>query len=235
MGKNKLKKFAEIAANPLVLQPEAGYFNGAEHPVKNHWHELFGNRAPITLELGCGKGEYTVGQAAMKPNENFIGVDIKGARLHSGASNALRIGMKNVRFLRTRIDQIQSFFGPAEVQNIWVTFADPQPGKPRKRLTSEWFLERYATFLASGGVLHLKTDSDLLYESTLEEAIPNYNSAHPHEAFNVVFSSSDLYGEGLLRLPESERALLEIKTHYERLWLAEGRTIKYARMVHEKR
>ncbi|MFN3876503.1 MAG: tRNA (guanosine(46)-N7)-methyltransferase TrmB, partial [Flavobacteriales bacterium] len=151
----------------------------------------------------------------------YLGVDIKGARIWRGAKDALDLGLANVAFLRTHVDHIARCFGPREVHEIWLTFSDPQPGKPRKRLTSPLFLGRYKRILAPGGAIHLKTDSHLLYEYTLEVIAEHGLRVHER--------SDDLYADLIHRVPSEERAALGIRTYYERMWLAVGRTIRYVR------
>ena len=219
MGKGKLSKFAEMAQNPLVVEcPMAAVMQG-EFPMRGRWHEdFFHNDNPIVLELGCGRGEYTVGLGRQKPSVNFIGVDIKGARMWTGAKEALQNGMKNVGFLRTNIEFIHRFFAPGEVSEIWLTFADPQMKKVTKRLTSTYFLERYRQFLRDGGIIHLKTDSNFLF--TYTEEMLKVNSIEPD------FKTRDLYrpsssGKGLGEEASS------IQTYYESMWQARGIDIKY--------
>ncbi|MCD8304484.1 MAG: tRNA (guanosine(46)-N7)-methyltransferase TrmB [Prevotellaceae bacterium] len=218
MGKGKLAKFADIAANPLVV--ECGYRpSPSPEPfaLKGRWCEsFFHNTGQLVLELGCGRGEYTVGLARLHPENNYIGVDIKGARMWTGAEEALREGMRNVGFLRTNIDFIQHFFAPREVSEIWLTFCDPQMKKATKRLTSSFFLERYRRFLAPLGLVHLKTDSPFLFTYTKEMLRANGIEAQ-------VFH--DLYADQ----SEATREARSIQTHYERMWLDEGIAIKYLR------
>ena len=160
MGKGKLAKFADMERYENVFQYPFSVADNVPFDMKGRWREIyFKNDNPIVLELGCGKGEYTVGLAKMFPNVNFIGVDIKGARMWTGATQALGEGLKNVAFLRTNIEIIDRFFAEDEVQEIWLTFSDPQMKNPRKRLTSTYFMERYRRFLQDGGTIHLKTDS----------------------------------------------------------------------------
>ena len=167
MGKGKLAKFADMATYNNVFQYPYGALKDIAFPLTGRWREdYFHNDNPIILELGCGKGEYTVGLAKMFPDVNFIGVDIKGARMWTGATQAQNEGLKNVAFLRTNIEIIDRFFAEGEVQEIWLTFCDPQMKNPRKRLTSTWFLERYRKFLSDGGFVHLKTDSNFLFTYT---------------------------------------------------------------------
>lgn len=211
MSKGKLAKFAEMAANPLVIEcPE-------ERP---HWETFFPVAQPIVLELGCGRGEYTVGLARKYPERNFIGVDIKGARMWTGATEALRTGMTNVAFLRTNIEFIDRFFAPGEVDELWLTFSDPQMKKATKRLTSTYFLARYRRFLRDGGLIHLKTDSNFLF--TYTEELLRANALTPEVC------TRNLYGEPPLEAQT-------IQTYYEQMWRARGIDIKYLafRLPHE--
>ena len=169
MAKNKLRKFAEVATFTNVIQPDIKEVFRKDYPIRGNWHsQFFKNTNPIVLELGCGKGEYTTGLAARFPDKNFIGIDIKGARIWKGASEALEKGLANAGFLRTRIEHISSCFGPDEVSEIWITFPDPQEKRDRstKRLTSSLFLPVYKKFLKPSGIIHLKTDNEILYKYT---------------------------------------------------------------------
>ncbi len=214
MGKNKLKKFADMETIDFVFQYPFARLQKETFPLKGRWGaDFFGNDKPIVLELGCGKGEYTVGLARRFPDKNFIGVDIKGARMWTGASEARDTGMKNVAFVRTSIELIDSFFAPGEVSEIWITFPDPQMKKATKRLTSTRFMNLYRRILVDNGLIHLKTDSPFLY--TYTDLMVKLNS------LPVVESTADLYASG------SAGDILDIKTHYERQWLARGLTIKY--------
>ena len=187
MGKDKLKKFKENETFTCLVQPRTDEVFGKDHPLKGHWGEkMFGNDRPIVVELGCGKGEYTIDLALRNPGCNYIGVDIKGARLWKGAKYATEHCLPNVAFLRTRIEFIESLFAPEEVSEIWITFADPQIGREKKRLTSPLFLSRYRNFLKKGGIVHLKTDSRYLHEYT--RAIAEQNS------LEILACTSDLYG-----------------------------------------
>ncbi|WP_298063599.1 tRNA (guanosine(46)-N7)-methyltransferase TrmB [uncultured Rikenella sp.] len=218
MGKNKLKKFSENLTFRCMIQPDFDEVFGKDHPLKGNWRkDFFGNDNPIVLELGCGRGEYTVGLAAAHPEVNYIGVDIKGARMWRGAKTATEQGMGNVAFLRTRIEFIGSFFAPDEVDQIWITFPDPQMNKRRvnKRLTAPGFLERYAQFLKPEGIIHLKTDSGHLHEYT--RAVLAANGITPTVCCN------DIYGRRGL----ADEAVLSIKTAYETRFLAEGLPITY--------
>lgn len=193
-----------------------------EFPLKGNWQQdHFKNNNPIVLELGCGKGEYSVGMAKHFPHKNFIGVDIKGSRMFVGASEALENQIGNVAFLRTKIDFITNYFSEGEIDEIWLTFSDPQPKKPRKRLTSTLFIDRYRKILKEGGIVHLKTDSDLLFESTEEQI-----KEHKYDCLELTW---DLYGELPQNLDPVTREIFHIKTHYEKLFTARGATIKYCK------
>lgn len=210
MAKNKLKKYAEFSTFNNALTAEQG------EKLKGSWNpEFFKNNNPITLELACGKGEYSVSMAKMFPKRNFIGVDLKGDRMWRGAKDALENNLDNVAFLRARIENITDYFATSEISEIWITFADPHPSKRRskKRLTYERFLKLYKEILEPNGILHLKTDSRLLYDSTLEEL-----KTFPSE---IITTTTDLYNEGL------NDPVLEIKTYYERMFLAQNSKINY--------
>lgn len=217
-GKDKIRKFRENQTFSCLIQPTTEEVLRRDHPLKGKWsQEIFHNDHPIILELGCGKGEYTIALAQKFPNFNYIGVDIKGARLWKGAKYATKNRLENVAFLRTRIEFITSLFGQNEVSEIWVTFADPQIHKPKKRLTSHIFLERYSHFLCPEGIIHLKTDSLLLHESTLE-VIKEGNHC-------LVEANADIYGSG--RATDDD--ILSVKTFYESGYLAKGMPITYLR------
>lgn len=190
----------------------------ADNPVAQlagHWNEqVFHNDHPIVLELGCGRGEYTVGMAQRYPDKNFIGVDIKGARMWAGAKQAVQQGIGNAAFLRTNIESITHFFAPNEVSEIWITFPDPQMKKATKRLTSTYFMERYEQVVQPGGLIHLKTDSPFLYTYTAEMLRIN--------GYKVLVNNKDLYGQ-----PEGLEDATALQTHYEQQWLDRGMTIKY--------
>ena len=188
--------------------------------MKGRWREdYFHNDRPIVLELGCGKGEYTVGLAKLFPYMNFIGVDIKGARMHKGAKEALDEGLANVAFLRTNIEIIDRFFGEDEVQEIWLTFSDPQMKNPHKRLSSTFFMERYRRFLTDGGLVHLKTDSNFLFTYTTYMVEKNH--------LPLEFRTEDLYGDNNVQCSMFNVQLLSIQTYYESMWIARGLNIKY--------
>ena len=213
MGKGKLKKFQENETFTCLIQPTTEEVLGKDHPLKGHWRQQFHNDHPIVLELGCGKGEYTIALAERFPEKNYIGIDIKGARLWKGAKYATRQNLGNVAFLRTRIEFIESLFAADEIAEIWITFADPQERKPRKRLTHPRFLESYRRILAPGGIIHLKTDSRLLHHFTLETVRQN--------GLTLIEACEDIYGSG--RADE----LLSIQTFYEKNFLAQGIPITY--------
>ena len=219
MGKNKLKKFRDMETFGCVFQyPFAVLQSGGGFPLRGHWHdEYFHNPNPIVLELGCGKGEYTVGLARRFHDKNFIGIDIKGARMWTGARQAEAEGMKNVAFVRTSIELLEHFFAPGEVSEIWITFPDPQMRKVNKRLTSARFLETYRRVAVESPTVHLKTDSPFLY--TFTDALVKEN------ALPVEVNTPDLYAA----LPDECGDILSIRTFYEQQWLARGLTIKYLR------
>lgn len=231
MGKGKLAKFAENETFSCLLQPDAGSVLHGDDPIKGNWNRdmftgrLSGTDAPITVELGCGKGEYTIDLATRVPDHNYIGVDVKGARLWRGAKTATEKGFRNVAFLRTRIEFINSLFAPDEIDEIWVTFCDPQPKKPNKRLTSPAFLDRYRKFLKKGGTVHLKTDSLDLHEYTLEVV--------REQNLELIFATADLYscrdgnGRPTSEYPALHPELFEVQTHYEKMFLAQGLPITY--------
>lgn len=222
MGKGKLAKFADMAEYPHVFEYPYSVVDNVPFEGKGKWHEFFGNQNPIVLELGCGRGEYTVGLARLYPEKNFIGVDIKGARMWTGATESMREGLKNVAFLRTNIEIIDRFFEPDEVQEIWLTFSDPQMKKVTKRLTSTFFMNRYRKFLVDGGLIHLKTDSNFLFTYT--------NYMVEKNALPVEFSTTDLYHSVLAEHPDTEEArILSIQTYYEQQWIDRGLNIKYLR------
>lgn len=213
MGKNKLKKFADMERFGCVLQyPREELLRlGFSHAGK--WNgDVFASPAPLTLELGCGRGEYTVGLAKSEPGRNFVGIDIKGARMWTGAKEVEENGIPNAAFLRCEIENIDRFFAPAEVDSLWITFPDPQMKKPRKRLTSTRFLALYRRILRSGGIVNLKTDSPFLFEYTRRLVELN--------GFETLRCTDDLYGAC-----EAD-PVSSIKTYYEQQWLARGKKIK---------
>jgi tRNA (guanine-N7-)-methyltransferase len=246
VAKNKLARWNELASYTNVIQPEIGSVAANNHPVKGLWgKKIFKNNNPVVLELGCGKGEYTVGLAKRFPGKNYIGVDIKGARMWRGAKTANMDNLNNVAFLRTRIEFINSFFDSDEVSEIWITFPDPHPGgkNSNKRLTSPWFLNKYRSFINNKATIHLKTDNQELYNYTKTLII--YNE------LEIIFDTSDLYSgkyftESFSDMVFSETntqqiqidkqtavinnispEILSIRTHYENLFLKKEMKINY--------
>ena len=264
MGHDKLRKFAENETFSCLLQPSAadvlarGYAQLQDHPVKGHWNErLFGgapgSRRDLVLELGCGKGEYTLDLARRNPDRTYVGVDIKGARLWRGAKTATQEALGNVAFLRTRIEFITAYFAPGEVSEIWLTFSDPQMKRENNRLSSPLFLERYRKIMRPGGVVHLKTDSRFLHEYTKAVVAAN--------GLQLLCCTDDLYGGGDFPAssvpqpsltsaavpgagPESvpaaslvapiPPAVREVQTFYERMFLDMGLPITYLSFVIDK-
>lgn len=240
MGHDKLRKFAENETFSCLLQPDASSvldkteadnsLRLKDHPIKGHWNErMFAAARPIVLELGCGKGEYTIDLSRREPSLNYVGVDIKGARLWKGAKFATENHLPNVAFLRTRIEFIESFFAPGEVSEIWLTFSDPHLKSENCRLTSPLFLERYRKFLKKGGIVHLKTDSRFLYEYS--KAVAECNN------LRILAATADLYGTGRQDLSgcalesvagqSAVDALFEVRTFYESMFMAQGYKITY--------
>lgn len=241
MGKNKLARWTELGSFDNVFQPEIGDVSEKDHPVKGSWNkDIFKNDNPVVLELGCGKGEYSIGLATRFPFNNYIGIDIKGARMWRGAKTANEQKLSNVAFLRTRIEFINSFFSTDEVDEIWITFPDPHPGgrNSNKRLTSPRFLNTYRLFLKNMGLIHLKTDNTELYKYT-KSIVFNNN-------LQTIFATSDLYSENVSDENKSNSVLprpkhrkdsgaknlfpddiLSIRTHYENIFLNDGFKINY--------
>jgi tRNA (guanine-N7-)-methyltransferase len=222
--RNKLQKFAEILSFPHVFEnfdhkhPSLSGKDGEKVDLKGRWNNYFNNQNPIVLELACGGGEYTLALAKENPDKNYIGVDIKGARIWKGAHKSLDEKLDNVAFLRTRIEQIHYFFSEEEIAEIWITFPDPflRKSKSNRRLTSAKFLDLYRMILKKDGLLHLKTDSAPLYEYSLEVFKED-------PSVKILYLSDDIYASDLV-FPE-----LAFKTFYEFQHLADGRTIKYIR------
>lgn len=216
MGKGKLAKFADMRTFPNVFEPVLSFKDSEPFEKKGCWNSsFFQNDNPIVLELGCGRGEYTVGLARLCPERNFIGIDIKGARMWTGARDAYESELKNAAFLRTEIGLVDRCFAPGEVSEIWLTFPDPQMKKVTKRLTSTAFLERYRRILKPDGIINLKTDSNFLftYTSLLVE----------RNGLKSDIRTDDLYSSGLAD------PVLSIQTYYEQQWRERGKTIKYIR------
>lgn len=214
MAKNKLTKFAELNAYEHVVYVSYKQLQSEEFQFKGKWSQaFFGNSNPVILELGCGKGEYTVKLAMHYPEFNFVGIDIKGSRMWDGATQAKKLGLSNVGFLRTNIENIRLFFAEGEVSEIWLTFPDPQMKKVRKRLTATNFIENYRRITIPNGIIHLKSDSNFLYLYT--EAMVAENQ------FEVIRQTDDVYHSELLD------EVLAIQTFYEKQWLDRGINIKY--------
>ena len=223
--RNKLEKFAEVLAFTNVYEnfnPKNAlltFAEGIEVEMKGKWaKEHFKNDHPITLELACGRGEYSLALAAAYPGRNFIGVDIKGARIWKGAKLALERKLHNVAFLRTRIEQIHQFFAKDEVDEIWITFPDPFLKKENRRLTSPYFLKAYKQFLKGGGKIHLKTDDPTLYAFSVAMLQEDHD-------IDIAYKNDNIYA-GDLYIPE-----LSFKTYYELIHLEEGKNIKYIQSI----
>ena len=239
MGHDKLRKFAENESFSCLLQPDSrelladGYANLRDHGIKGRWNAgMFPRSAApadsgLVLELGCGKGEYTIDLALRNPERNYVGVDIKGARLWKGAKYATQNDLPNVAFLRTRVEFISAFFAPGEVSEIWLTFSDPQFRSENSRLSSPLFLERYRSFLRPGGTVHLKTDSRFLHEYT--KAVCKVNG------LEILACTADLYGTDSVATTAIAPEVREVKTFYESMFLEQGYPITYMafRLDHE--
>lgn len=210
MSKPKLIKFEEY-------NHFQNTFDIKDTQNKGKWQDVFGNKNPIVIELACGKGDYTIGLAKINPNINYIGIDIKSNRMWTGAKAAIDSNLTNVRFLRTHIDNITDYFETDEVSEIWITFADPQPQKERKRLSSYKFLNLYRKIAPKNAVVNVKTDSDLFFESTLDQI--------GRDGLTNLSTITNVYE--LDPVPE----FLNIQTYYEKMWLSMGRTIKYCAFV----
>ncbi|HRN41984.1 MAG TPA: tRNA (guanosine(46)-N7)-methyltransferase TrmB [Vicingus sp.] len=220
----KIERWKEMETFPHVLQAKFEEVFNNNHSNKGNWQkEVLKNNNPIVLELGCGRGEYSVGLAKHFPEKNFIGIDIKGARIWKGAKQALDQKLSNVFFIRTRIDFINSFFAENEVDELWITFPDPQPQetRERKRLTAPMFMERYKQLLKPNGIIHLKTDNEGFFRYTLEEIERNN--------YHLIEHTFDLYGEKIETLDPKTQEILSIKTYYENLFSAKGHKIHYLR------
>jgi tRNA (guanine-N7-)-methyltransferase len=245
VGKNKIARWAELDTFNHVIQPEAGELSVKDHRIKGNWNrEIFKNDNPIIIELGCGKGEYTVGLSRLFPECNFIGVDIKGARLWRGAKTSGEKQLKNAAFLRTRIEFINYFFISDEVDEIWITFPDPHPVRrnSNKRLTCPWFLNLYRNFLKDKGIIHLKTDNAELFGYTRKLAADNgleilfsTNDMHSMSPDDLTVFFNNLYSknDNVLKNRISE-GVLSIRTHYEAKFLEMGMKINYLAFRLEK-
>lgn len=221
-GKRKLEHFAEMKTFPHVFEPELEDVFRTDYQMKGNWRKkFFKNENPLVVEFGCGKGEYSVGMGRKFPSKNFVGVDIKGARMWRGAKTAQEENLNNIAFLRTRIEFIEGCFAENEVDEIWITFPDPQKKdrREKKRLTGPLFIERYKKFLKSDGIIHLKTDSEFFYEFSLEECNRN--------GYEVLFKTANLYKEGIQKFDEEFQDILKIKTHYEQIFTEKGHNIHY--------
>ncbi|HOO43227.1 MAG TPA: tRNA (guanosine(46)-N7)-methyltransferase TrmB [Bacteroidales bacterium] len=220
MGKDKIRRFRENETFPNLFQASFEEVYRKDYALKGAWNEkVFGNKNPLVLELGCGKGEYTLALARLNKSVNYIGVDVKGARLWRGAKTALEEKLDNVAFIRTRIELIESFFAPGEVSQIWITFPDPQPRKENKRLTSPRFLNRYLLFLAPDAVIHLKTDSRELHDYTREVV-------ETQSGFTLLEADPDIYGN---KKRLADDPVLTVRTFYEKQFLEQGKPITYLR------
>ncbi|HEY8404347.1 MAG TPA: tRNA (guanosine(46)-N7)-methyltransferase TrmB [Flavobacteriales bacterium] len=225
MGKDKLKKWAENKTFGNVFEPDLlPIIKEGKTFMKGEWRsKFFKNDNPIVLELGCGKGEYTVGLAMNNPNVNYIGVDVKGHRFHKGAKEAIEQGLSNVAFLRTRVEFIESFFDKDEVDEIWLTFSDPQPQdhEGKRRITSLYYIDKYKKFIKPGGMIHIKHDNPDLYAKAMKELTG--------AGYTIEVANDDIYGDFMQTQPEEMQRILNIRTYYEQMWLDEGRKIKYIR------
>ena len=225
MAKDKLKRWAENKTFPHVFEPPLlPIIKEGQTFMQGEWREkFFKNDNPLVIELGCGKGEYTVQLAEANPQINYLGVDVKGHRFNHGARIAIAKGLKNVAFLRTRVEFIESFFGPNEVDEIWLTFSDPQPKDETgiKRITSSYFWNKYRNFLKPNGTIHIKHDNPMIYWSALEELEATRHILESH--------SADVYGDYIQTQPEEWQRILSIRTFYESRWLGEGKKIHYVR------
>lgn len=220
-NKNKLQQFADMEEFNHVFHAPWNIIKDGDFKMKSKWNSFFNNKKPITVEFGCGKGEYTVGMAQQDSNNNYIGVDIKGARMWRGATISEKEKLKNVAFLRTRIDFTEKVFEKNEISEIWITFPDPQRKKRRKRLTNLEFMKKYQQILKPNAIIHLKTDSRIMYYYTLEFAKANN--------FEILINTDDLYAS------EYVNEKLEIKTFYEKIFLNEGKKINYLKFkIHDK-
>jgi len=230
MARSKRTKWQLNKGLQHVLEPPVREMLERPFELRGCWNrEVFATPRPITLELGCGRGDYTFELARRHPGRNFVGVDIKGHRFWHGARAVADAGLSNAAFLRARIELVEQYFAPGEVDQIWLTFSDPQPrdGKGTRRITSPYYLERYARILAGRGPVHVKSDSRLLYERTLSGA----REAGHEVALSSEDLHADLAGPWQATVDPALRDELAILTHYERRWIAEGRAIFYLRLL----
>lgn len=216
MSRSKLKKFGEIEKMPNIVEPSKLIYN----LIKGNWSQFFGNDNPIILELGCGYGEYTNGLAQIFPNKNFVGVDIKGERVWQGATDSNKLNLSNTAFLRVQIQQLADFFEVSEVAEVWLTFCDPQPNSPKQRLTHPKFLSLYSQILQQNGVVHLKTDSDILFDYTLS-VIQGQNLTS--DLIQNLIYTKDLYNS------KYANCCCGITTRFEKMFVQKNYNIKYLR------
>lgn len=222
MAKKKNERFEEMKSFSCVFEPENEEMRDETSPLKGKWNQdYFKNDNPITLELGCGKGEYTIAMAKKYPDRNFIGIDIKGARLWRGCKTAHEENLNNVGFLRIKIEFIENFFSSNEVSEIWLTFSDPQPKdrKGTKRLTGQYFMGRYANILKKDGYIHVKTDSRFLYDRTREVI--------EEQGHHLLTDSADVHGKDAAQFDADTAEILKVITFYERKFLEAGKNIHY--------
>jgi len=229
MAKDKLKRWAENKNFTHVFEPPLlPIIREGKTFMKGDWRShFFKNENPLIIELGCGKGEYTVELAKANPDKNYLGIDVKGHRFNHGARKAIELNLKNVAFLRTRIEFIESFFAKDEVDEIWLTFSDPQPKDfvGHRRITSMVYWEKYKNFLKNNGVIHIKHDNPMVYQSAMEELEGSHHIIETH--------TDDVYGSYLQRISQQERDVLSIRTFYESRWLNEGKKIHYIRFRYQ--
>jgi tRNA (guanine-N7-)-methyltransferase len=226
MAKKKLQHFQENENFPHVFQPNNEQMKSGEHSIKGNWNKnYFKNNNPLILELGCGKGEYTVGMSKFFPENNYVGVDVKGARIWRGAKTVEEENINNAAFLRTKVEFLDSFFAPEEVDEIWLTFSDPQVDdkKGTKRLTSNNFIDIYRKVAKKNAVIHLKTDSYFLHQCAQETITKN--------KLKIIYTTTDLYGDEIESLSVAEKKILHIRTFYENKFLAKGVKINYCKFT----
>ena len=230
MAKDKLKRWAENKTFSHVFEPSLlPIIKEGRTFMKGEWRsQFFKNDHPLVIELGCGKGEYTVELAKAHPHINYLGIDVKGHRFNHGARKANALGLTNVAFLRTRIEFIESFFDQDEVDEIWLTFSDPQPKDfiGHRRITSKVYWEKYRNFLKNNGKIHIKHDNPMVYQSALEELETTHHIIETH--------TDNVYGDYLNTLSSKEKEILSIRTFYESRWLGEGKKIHYLRFRYQK-